>query len=178
MVRCKHWGSGWCYAPVDVQTNSVSGECHNPQYCPHFRDHLKMTATDSDDTSRKWAIALTDLIDELGGDGPSLWKHGDEIPTPESIVKYLNEHILYLQQCAADDELLACAELIVKRYSGCTDSGLSLSYHISEWLKNTRRPKPSPKSRALKDIKDMKKSCSVDPAILTNIEQLLLTVPD
>jgi hypothetical protein len=44
-----------------------------------------------------WAKAMTDLVDQIGGDGPSLWEWGASIPTPKKVVEYLREHIDYLE---------------------------------------------------------------------------------
>jgi hypothetical protein len=44
-----------------------------------------------------WAKAMTDLADQIGGDGPSLWEWGASIPTPKKVVEYLREHIDYLE---------------------------------------------------------------------------------
>ena len=45
MTKCKHWGSGWCYAPVDVKTNAIGkfGVCKLPEYCPYLKSQNKMT---------------------------------------------------------------------------------------------------------------------------------------
>ena len=43
--------------------------------------------------SDQWADALTNFIDEIGGDGPSLWQWKGITPTPEKIVEYLREYI-------------------------------------------------------------------------------------
>jgi hypothetical protein len=44
-----------------------------------------------------WAKAMTDLVDQIRGDGPSLWEWGASIPTPKKVVEYLREHIDYLE---------------------------------------------------------------------------------
>jgi len=44
-----------------------------------------------------WAKAMTNLVDQIGGDGPSLWEWGASIPTPKKVVEYLREHIDYLE---------------------------------------------------------------------------------
>ena len=44
-----------------------------------------------------WAKAMTNLVDQIGGDGPSLWEWGQSIPTPKKVVEYLREHIDYLE---------------------------------------------------------------------------------
>ena len=45
MTKCEHWGSGWCYAPVDVKTNAIGkfGVCKLPEYCPYLKSQNKMT---------------------------------------------------------------------------------------------------------------------------------------
>ena len=61
--------------------------------------------------SNQWATALSNLIDELGGDGPALWDWKGITPTPERVVEYLREHIKYLEQIAANNELEECCNL-------------------------------------------------------------------
>jgi hypothetical protein len=34
-MTCKYFDSGWCYAPVDVETNATQGGCFEPEYCPY-----------------------------------------------------------------------------------------------------------------------------------------------
>ena len=45
MTKCEHWGSGWCYAPVDVKTNAIGkfGVCKLPEDCPYLKSQNKMT---------------------------------------------------------------------------------------------------------------------------------------
>ena len=43
MTKCKHWDCGWCYAPTDVKTNDLQGECVHPEYCPYLKSQKKMT---------------------------------------------------------------------------------------------------------------------------------------
>lgn len=31
---CEYWDCGWCYAPDNVPTNDVNGECNKPVDCP------------------------------------------------------------------------------------------------------------------------------------------------
>ena len=48
MTKCEHWGSGWCYAPVDVKTNAIGkfGVCKLPEYCPYLKSQNKMKEID------------------------------------------------------------------------------------------------------------------------------------
>ena len=39
--------------------------------------------------SKDWANALTDFVDEIGGDGPGLWKWAGITPTPKEVVSEL-----------------------------------------------------------------------------------------
>jgi hypothetical protein len=32
-MKCKYWDCGFCYAPVDVETNATQGGCFEPEYC-------------------------------------------------------------------------------------------------------------------------------------------------
>ena len=43
MNRCEYFDAGWCYAPVDVKTNDLQGECVHPEYCPYLKSQKKMT---------------------------------------------------------------------------------------------------------------------------------------
>jgi hypothetical protein len=51
-------------------------------------------------TSDDWAKALTNFVDEIGGDGPYLWQWSGTTPTPEKVVGYLRDHVNYLEQRA------------------------------------------------------------------------------
>jgi hypothetical protein len=124
--------------------------------------------------SNYWATALSNFIDELGGDSPALWGWGGITPTPEKVVEYLRDYIKYLEQSAADRELEACVELIVKRSgtNSYTDN------EISTWMRNTRRPQPTLKSQALKDFQTVRKHSDLLPEILDTIENALKSIPE
>jgi hypothetical protein len=47
-------------------------------------------------TTNDWAKALTSFVDEIGGDGPSLWQWAGITPTPEKVVDYLRDQVHYL----------------------------------------------------------------------------------
>lgn len=49
MTECKHWGSGLCYAPVDVKTNAIGkfGVCKLPEYCPYLKSQNQMKEIDT-----------------------------------------------------------------------------------------------------------------------------------
>jgi hypothetical protein len=47
-----------------------------------------------------WVSAMTNLVDQIGGGGPSLSEWGATVPTPEKVAEYLREHIEYLEQAA------------------------------------------------------------------------------
>jgi hypothetical protein len=128
--------------------------------------------------SNYWATALSNFIDELGGDSPALWEWKGITPTPEKVVEYLRDYIQYLEQSAADRELEACVELISKRYSGCTYAGQDMAKEISTWMRNTRRPQPTLKSQALKDFETVRKHSDLLPEILDNIENALKSIPE
>jgi hypothetical protein len=51
-------------------------------------------------TPDDWAKALTNFVDEIGGDGPYLWQWSGTTPTPEKVVGYLRDHVNYLEQRA------------------------------------------------------------------------------
>lgn len=131
------------------------------------------------EVSKQWANALSVLIEELSPHSSlSLWGYEGKTPTPERVVEYLREHIQYLQQLASDEELEACLGLIAKRYSGCNYEGIDTENEISSWMRNTRRPKPTLKSQALKDFETVRKHSDLLPEILDTIEKALKSLPD
>jgi hypothetical protein len=121
-----------------------------------------------EETSKEWAEALTSLIDFLGGDGPSLWNWCGETPTPDKIVAYLKEHVKYLEELAADSELNACCDYL----------GTNGEYIYRDGLRRFRRPQPTLKSQALKDLETVRKNSDVLPEILDTIEKALQSVPE
>ena len=50
--------------------------------------------------SKDWANALTDFIDEIGGDGPGLWKWAGITPTPKEVVDELRLLFKHFEQRA------------------------------------------------------------------------------
>jgi len=128
--------------------------------------------------TKRWATALSNFIDELGGDSPALWNWSDNTPTPEKVVDCLQELFYFHMQIAADNELDECLELISKRYSGCTYQGQDMAKEISTWMRNTRRPQPTLKSQALKDFETVRKHSDLLPEILDTIENALKSIPE
>ena len=129
------------------------------------------------ETSRQWANALSVLIEELSPHSSlSLWGYEGKPPTPEKVVEYLRGLIKHREQLAADEELEACIELLIKRYSGCTNS--YTANEIASWMRNTRRPKPTLKSQALKDFETVRKHSDLLPEILNTIENALKSIPE
>lgn len=128
--------------------------------------------------TRRWATALSNFIDELGGDSPALWEWGGITPTPEKVVECLRELVDFHMTTAADNELDECCELISKRYSGCTYEGQDMAKEISTWMRNTRRPQPTLKSQALKDFETVRKHSDLLPEILDTIENALKSIPE
>lgn len=116
--------------------------------------------------TKRWAIALSNFINELGGDSPALWEWEGKTPTPEKVVECLRENIQYLQQIAADEELEACCEW-TQYYAECGDS-----------LRLARRSKPTLKSQALRDFETVRKHSDLLPEILDTIENALKSLPD
>ena len=128
--------------------------------------------------SNRWATALSEFIDKLGGDSPALWEWNGITPTPEKVVECLQELFDFHMQIAADNELEACLELISKRYSGIIPCSQTVINEITTWMRNTRRPKPTLKSQALKDFETVRKHSDVIPEILDTIENALKSLPD
>jgi hypothetical protein len=122
--------------------------------------------------TKRWATALSGLIDELGGDSPALWEWKGKTPTPEKVVECLRENIQYLQQLAADEELERCIEWVSIELN-CTDQE-----HLVPYLREYRRPKPTLKSQALKDFETVRKHSDVIPEILDTIENALKSIPE
>jgi hypothetical protein len=184
--KCCYNDCGWCYAPSHINNNAINGACKNPNECPTLNFESEETMYPKQPKpinmveieTRRWATALSNFIDELGGDGPALWGWGGITPTPEKVVEYLRDYIKYLEQSAADRELEACVELISKRYSGCTYAGQDMAKEISTWMRNTRRPQPTLKSQALKDFETVRKHSDLLPEILDTIENALKSIPE
>jgi hypothetical protein len=128
--------------------------------------------------SNQWATALSNFIDELGGDSPALWEWGGITPTPEKVVECLRELVDFHMTTAADNELDECCELISKWYSGCTYERQDTAKVISTWMRNTRRPQPTLKSQALRDFETVRKHSDLLPEILDNIENALKSIPE
>ena len=138
------------------------------------------------ETSRQWANALSVLIEELSPHSSlSLWGYEGKPPTPEKVVEYLRGLIKHREQLAADEDLEACIELLIKRYSGCTNSYTAFyrvinhsMNEIASWMRNTRRPKPTLKSQALKDFETVRKHRDLLLEILNTIENALKSIPE
>jgi hypothetical protein len=122
--------------------------------------------------TKRWATALSNFINELGGDSPALWEWEGKTPTPEKVVEYLRENIQYLQQLAADEELERCIEWVSIELN-CTDQE-----HLVPYLREYRRPKPTLKSQALKDFEMVRKHSDLLPEILDTIENALKSIPE
>jgi hypothetical protein len=114
--------------------------------------------------SDQWADALTNFIDEIGGDGPSLWQWKGITPTPEKIVEYLREYIQYLEQSAADGELNAC----------CNVMEINGAYVSGNVLRAIRRPKsPTLDELALQFLGTIEKDGRYLPEITDTIRKAL-----
>lgn len=161
---CSDWvGENW---KDTVNTNKNTEEPMYPKQ-PKLIDMVEIE-------SNRWATALSNFIDKLGGDSPALWEWKGITPTPEKVVECLQELFDFHMQIAADNELEACVELISKRYSGSQN----LIDEITTWMRNTRRPQPTLKSQALKDFETVRKHSDVLPEILDTIENALKSLPD
>jgi hypothetical protein len=116
--------------------------------------------------SNQWAEALTNFIDEIGGDGSSLWQWKGITPTPEKIVEYLRDYIQYLEQSAADGELNAC----------CTVMEINEAYVSGNVLRAIRRPKsPTLDELALQFLGTIEKDGRYLPEITETIRKALTT---
>ena len=119
--------------------------------------------------TKRWATALSNFINELGGDSPALWEWEGKTPTPEKVVEYLRENIKYLQQLAADEELEACVEWFRQN---------NYRLDVRTTFRDARRPQPTLKSQALKDFETVRKHSDLLPEILDTIENALKSLPD
>jgi hypothetical protein len=183
-AKCCYNDCGWCYAPSHINNNAVNGACKNPNECPTLNEEKTMYPKQPkpinmvEIETKRWVTALSNFIDELGGDGPALWNWSDNTPTPEKVVECLQELFDFHMQIAADNELEECLELISKRYSGCTYEGQNMAKDISTWMRNTRRPKPTLKSQALRDFQTVREHSDLLPEILDTIENALKSIPE
>jgi hypothetical protein len=118
--------------------------------------------------TKRWATALSGLIDELGGDSPALWEWEGKTPTPERVVEYLRELMKYREQLVADEELEACCA-VMEMNEGRVSGNV---------LRAIRRPKPTLKSQALKDFEMVRKHSDLLPEILDTIENALKSIPE
>lgn len=142
----------------------------NPNYKVFARGIAKLAILGTEKAvSRQWADILTDFVDKLGGDGPALWQWSGITPTPEAIVEKLQELFDFHNQIAADTELEACCEWL--------DSA-SLHLDGSYLRADRRRPQPTLKEQALKNLKTVRKNSDILPEILETIEKALQNIPD
>lgn len=123
--------------------------------------------------SKRWATALSDFIDKLGGDSPALWEWRGITPTPEKVVECLQELFDFHMQIAADNELDECCEWVIKYLPYLGDFPMP-----EVKLRDARRPQPTLKSQALKDFETVRKHSDLLPEILDTIENALKSLPD
>ena len=43
-IRCKYYDCGWCYHPIENETNSKNGACESPKNCSYLI-HLANSST-------------------------------------------------------------------------------------------------------------------------------------
>jgi hypothetical protein len=123
-----------------------------------------MVSSTNEKIPNQWAKALTNFIDEIGGDGPSLWEWKGITPTPEKIVEYLRVYIQYLEQSAADGELNAC----------CNVMEINGAYLSGNVLRAIRRPKsPTLEELALQFLGTIEKDGRYLPEITDTIRKAL-----
>lgn len=122
--------------------------------------------------TNQWANALSNFIDEIGGDGPYLWEWKGITPTPEKVVEYLREYIQYLEQSAADSELNACCT--VMEDASCTIMEPNGAYVSGNVLRAIRRPKsPTLDELALQFLGTIEKDGRYLPEITDTIRKAL-----
>jgi len=118
--------------------------------------------------TKRWATALSEFIDKLGGDSPALWEWKGITPTPEKVVECLQELFDLNMQLAADGELESCC-VVVELNEECVSGNV---------LRAIRRPQPTLKSQALKDFETVRKHSDVIPEILDTIEKALQSITE
>jgi hypothetical protein len=118
--------------------------------------------------TRRWETALSNFIDELGGDSPALWEWEGKTPTPEKVVECLRELVDFHMSIAADNELEEC----------CAVVEMNVGRESMRILRDTRRPQPTLKSQALKDFETVRKHSDLLPEILDTIENALKSLPE
>jgi hypothetical protein len=126
-----------------------------------------------EEVSKQWATALSGFIDKLGGDSPALWEWKGITPTPEKVVECLQELFDFHMQIAADNELEACCEWVIKYLPYLGDFPMP-----EVKLRDARRPQPTLKSQALKDFEMVRKHSDLLPEILDTIEKALKSIPE
>ena len=142
---------------------------------PEFYDSLTSTEktlynVTEKEASKQWADILTNFVEKLGGDGPELWQWSGITPTPEAIVEKLQELFDFHMQIAADNELEECCEWL----------DLASLHLDGSYLRADRRPQPTLKEQALKDLETVRKNSVIYnlPEILDNIEKALKSIPE
>jgi hypothetical protein len=155
---------------LKVFVNKTTEEPEMPITKPEFygeliypRDKTLYNKAETE-VSDQWATALSNFIDELGGDGPALWEWEGKTPTPEKVVECLRDNIQYI----ADGELEACCA-VMEMNEGRVSGNV---------LRAIRRPKPTLKSQALKDFETVRKHSDLLPEILDTIENALKSIPE
>ena len=120
------------------------------------------------EVSKQWATALSNFIDKLGGDSPALWEWKGKTPTPEKVVECLQELFDFHTQIATDGELDECCRILeINGY-----------FEHRDMLLKYRRPQPTLKSQALKDLETVRKNSDIIPEILETIEKALKSIPE
>lgn len=168
------------YNIVDIQlTEAPKMTITKPPFYYNLPEENKtLYRVAEEEVSKQWATALSGLVDNLGGDKPALWEWEGKIPTPEKVVKCLQELLDFHMQIAADNELEACLEVIAKEYPGGTCDGKKYNSVIYNYVRDARRPQPTLKSQALRDFETVRKHSDLLPEILDNIENALKSLPE
>jgi hypothetical protein len=92
-MKCKYWDCGFCYAPVDVETNATQGGCFEPEYCLYRKSQM---------TNQQ----LPDII-EIGG----VKYQRVEEPKPQTLFEIIREW-------CDDDNQPTCEELVSRIEKG------------------------------------------------------------
>ena len=160
MTKCEHWGSGWCYAPVDVKTNAIGkfGVCKLPEYCPYLKSQNKMTdMIFSTDGEEKFRIPFP--IPEIITPTHKLEiKKMTEIEKTEGEIKVLQSKLSFLEELSKTKSPI---EKVFYRVYGCYPpttpsvsnsederwSNFQKGYNASkEECKVEEEPKPTPET--------------------------------
>jgi hypothetical protein len=152
--------------PTDTEEPEMT--VNKPEFYDKLQGDETMYNVTENEISTRWADTLSEFIDKLGGDSPALWEWNGITPTPEKVVECLQELFDFHMQIATDGELDECCRILeINGY-----------FEHRDMLLKYRRPQPTLKSQALKDLETVRKNSDIIPEILETIEKALKSIPE